>query len=45
MARVTAGVAMSHVPAVGVASDLGRTEDDYWKPLFAGRPARQDSGS
>ena len=36
MARVTAGVAMSHVPAVGVASDLGRTEEDYWKPLFAG---------
>ena len=27
---------MSHVPAVGAASDLGRTEEDYWKPLFAG---------
>ena len=36
MARVTAGVAMSHVPAVGAASDLGNTGDDYWKPLFAG---------
>ena len=36
MARVTAGVAMSHVPAVGAASDLGRTEEDCWKPLFAG---------
>lgn len=27
---------MSHVPPVGAASDLGRTEEDYWKPLFAG---------
>ncbi len=36
MARVTAGVAVSHVPAVGIASDLGKTEEGYWKPLFAG---------
>ncbi len=36
MARLTAGVAMSHVPAVGMASDLGKTEEDYWRPLFAG---------
>ena len=36
MARATAGVATSHVPAVGAASDLGRTDEDYWKPLFAG---------
>ena len=36
MARVTAGVATSHVPAIGAAIDQGRTGEDYWKPLFAG---------
>ena len=36
MARVTAGVAMSHVPAIGAAVDLGKTGEPYWKPVFAG---------
>ena len=27
---------MSHVPAVGAASDLDRAGDDYWRPLFQG---------
>lgn len=36
MARITAGVATSHVPAIGAAIDLGETQDDYWAPLFAG---------
>ncbi|WP_126173521.1 class III extradiol dioxygenase subunit beta [Altericroceibacterium xinjiangense] len=36
MARLTAGVATSHVPAIGAAIDLGKTQDDYWKPVFAG---------
>ena len=36
MARVSAGVATSHVPAIGAAMDLGKTGDDYWKPLFEG---------
>jgi protocatechuate 4,5-dioxygenase beta chain len=36
MARITAGLSTSHVPAVGAAIDLGRTEEDYWRPLFAG---------
>ncbi|MBX2857728.1 MAG: protocatechuate 3,4-dioxygenase [Cellvibrionaceae bacterium] len=36
MARISAGVATSHVPAVGAAIDLGKTQDDYWKPLFQG---------
>lgn len=36
MAKITAGVATSHVPAIGAALDLGKTEQDYWKPLFAG---------
>jgi protocatechuate 4,5-dioxygenase beta chain len=36
MARVTAGVTTSHVPAIGVAIDNGLTDTDYWRPLFAG---------
>jgi protocatechuate 4,5-dioxygenase, beta chain len=36
MARVTAGLTTSHIPAVGMAIDLGKTEEDYWKPVFAG---------
>ena len=36
MAKIVAGAAMSHVPAIGVAIDTGITEDPYWKPLFAG---------
>ncbi|NNC78510.1 MAG: protocatechuate 3,4-dioxygenase [Woeseiaceae bacterium] len=36
MARITAGVATSHVPAIGAAIDLGNTKDDYWAPLFKG---------
>lgn len=36
MARVTAGVASSHVPAIGAAIDLGKTEQPYWQPLFKG---------
>lgn len=36
MARITAGVATSHVPAIGAALDLGKSGDDYWKPVFAG---------
>jgi protocatechuate 4,5-dioxygenase beta chain len=36
MARVTAGVTTSHVPAVGAAIDTGKTKDAYWAPVFAG---------
>jgi protocatechuate 4,5-dioxygenase, beta chain len=36
MARVTAGLAMSHVPAIGRAIDTGVTDDAYWAPLFKG---------
>jgi len=36
MAKVTAGVFTSHVPAIGAAVDLGKTGDDYWVPLFKG---------
>src|ERR1051326_3840248 len=36
MARVVAGVATSHVPAVGAAIDNKRTQEPYWQPLFCG---------
>jgi protocatechuate 4,5-dioxygenase beta chain len=36
MARVTAGVATSHIPAIGAAIDLGKTRAPYWAPVFAG---------
>ena len=36
MAKITASVFTSHVPAIGAALDLGKTAEPYWKPLFAG---------
>jgi protocatechuate 4,5-dioxygenase beta chain len=36
MARITGGITTSHVPAIGMAVDLGKTEEPYWKPLFEG---------
>ena len=39
MATITASVYTSHVPAIGAALDLGKTRDDYWKPVFAGYEA------
>ena len=36
MARITAGVATSHVPAIGAALDSGKAADPYWAPVFAG---------
>jgi len=36
MARITAGVALSHIPAIGAAVDLGKTEEAYWDPVFKG---------
>ena len=36
MARITAGLTTSHIPAVGAAFDLGKTETDYWRPVFEG---------
>ena len=36
MARITAGVATSHVPAIGAAIDLGKTQETYWVPVFNG---------
>src|SRR6186713_553649 len=36
MARITAGISCSHVPAIGAAIDQGKTQQPYWAPLFAG---------
>jgi protocatechuate 4,5-dioxygenase, beta chain len=36
MARISAGVFTSHVPAIGAALDLGKQQDPYWQPLFKG---------
>ncbi|MEM9403867.1 MAG: class III extradiol dioxygenase subunit beta [Pseudomonadota bacterium] len=36
MARISAGVATSHVPAIGAALDLGKAGQEYWAPVFAG---------
>lgn len=36
MAVITAGIASSHVPAIGAAIDQCRTAEPYWKPLFDG---------
>ncbi len=36
MARITASVYTSHVPAIGAALDLGKTGEPYWQKVFAG---------
>src|ERR1700748_645798 len=36
MARITAGIGSSHVPAIGAALDHGRTALPDWAPIFAG---------
>ncbi|MGA1597574.1 MAG: class III extradiol dioxygenase subunit beta [bacterium] len=42
MAYISASVYTSHVPAIGAALDLGKTEEPYWQPLFAGyEPSKQ----
>ncbi|HWI80977.1 class III extradiol dioxygenase subunit beta [Ramlibacter sp.] len=36
MARVTASVYTSHVPAIGAALDTGKSHEPYWQKVFAG---------
>jgi protocatechuate 4,5-dioxygenase, beta chain len=36
MAKITAGIACSHIPALGVASDLGKWDEPYWAPIHEG---------
>src|SRR5215469_779286 len=36
MARITASLYTSHVPAIGAALDFGNSGEPYWRPLFKG---------
>ncbi len=36
MAKITASVFTSHVPAIGAALDMGKTQEPYWQPVFKG---------
>jgi protocatechuate 4,5-dioxygenase beta chain len=36
MARITASVYTSHVPAIGAALDMGKDQEAYWQPVFKG---------
>jgi protocatechuate 4,5-dioxygenase beta chain len=36
MARITAGIGSSHVPAIGAALDNRRSGEELWRPVFAG---------
>src|SRR5688572_9464790 len=42
MARITASVYTSHVPAIGAALDLSKSSEPYWQPLFAGYEKSKD---
>ena len=41
MARITASVYTSHVPAIGAALDLGKSGEPYWQKVFAGYEFRK----
>ena len=36
MGKIVAGIATSHVPAVGHAVDAGKESEPYWAPMFEG---------
>jgi protocatechuate 4,5-dioxygenase beta chain len=36
MAHISACVFTSHVPAIGAAMDLGKTQEPYWQKVFSG---------
>jgi protocatechuate 4,5-dioxygenase beta chain len=36
VARIVAGVATSHIPAIGAAWDNKKTAEPYWQPVFKG---------
>jgi protocatechuate 4,5-dioxygenase beta chain len=36
VARITASIYTSHVPAIGAALDMGKTAESYWQPVFKG---------
>jgi protocatechuate 4,5-dioxygenase beta chain len=36
MAKLVGGICCSHVPAIGAALDLGKTQEPYWTRVFSG---------
>jgi protocatechuate 4,5-dioxygenase beta chain len=42
MAEIVGGVGTSHIPAVGVAIDKGKTRDPYWAPYFDKLPPARE---
>jgi protocatechuate 4,5-dioxygenase beta chain len=42
VAELVGAIGTSHIPAVGVAIDKGRTQDDYWKPYFDKLPPARE---
>ena len=42
MAKIVGGLGTAHVPAIGAAVDLGKTQELYWKPLFGGYVPAQE---
>jgi len=42
MANLIAGIGTTHTPAIGAAIDNGKTDQPYWKPLFAGYPKARE---
>jgi len=41
-AHISASVYTSHVPAIGAAIDLGKTDEPYWQPVFSGYEFSRD---
>ena len=42
MARITAGITSSHIPALGAAMQTGTANNEYWGPVFNGyQPIRE----
>lgn len=42
MAKITASVYTSHIPAIGTALDAGKTHEPYWKKVFDGYVASKE---
>jgi protocatechuate 4,5-dioxygenase beta chain len=42
MAELVGAIGTSHIPAVGVAIDKGRTQEPYWKPYFDKLPPARE---
>ena len=42
MAKITASVYTSHIPAIGAALDAGKTHEPYWKKVFDGYVASKE---